>query len=112
MMTLEDFAEMALSFPESVQGSHFDTTDFRVNGKIYATLRPDKQRGVLMLAPGDQAMMRETSEPMFEPLPGYWGEKGATFVILASADPEVVRHAMAMAWRKAAPKSVSARHQL
>lgn len=112
MMTLENFADMALSFPESAQGSHFDTTDFRVNGKIFATLRPDKERGVLMLARADQAMMRENSADMFEPVPGYWGEKGATFVILASADPDVVRHAMAMAWRKAAPKSVSARHQL
>ncbi|WP_172982533.1 MmcQ/YjbR family DNA-binding protein [Phyllobacterium sp. SYP-B3895] len=112
MMTLEAFAAMAHSFPESTQGSHFGTTDFRVSNKIFATLRPEKQRGVLMLTRDDQAMMRETSADMFEPVPGGWGEKGATFVILAMAEPDVVRHAMAMAWRKAAPKSVSARHQL
>ncbi|MEK1889017.1 MAG: MmcQ/YjbR family DNA-binding protein [Phyllobacterium sp.] len=111
MLTLEAFADLARSFPESTQGSHFGTTDFRVNGKIFATLRPDKQRGVLMLTRGDQAMIRETSAEMFEPVPGGWGEKGATFVILATAEPEMVRHAIAMAWRKAAPKSVSARHQ-
>ncbi len=112
MLTLEDFAAMALSFPESTQGCHFNTTDFRVNGKIFATLRPEKQRGVLMLTRGDQALMRETSADMFEPVPGSWGEKGATFVIIGNADPEVVRHAMAMAWKKAAPKSVSVRHVL
>ena len=49
---------------------------------------------------------------MFEPVPGSWGEKGWTFVVLHSADPDAVRHAMAMAWKKAAPKSVSARHVL
>ncbi|ATU92786.1 MmcQ/YjbR family DNA-binding protein [Phyllobacterium zundukense] len=111
-MSPEAFAEMALSFPETIQGSHFDTTDFRVSGKIFATLRPEKERGVLSLSRGDQELLRETSGEMFEPVPGSWGEKGWTFVILHSADPDAVRHAMAMAWRKAAPKSVSARHVL
>ncbi|WP_091950510.1 hypothetical protein [Phyllobacterium sp. YR620] len=45
-----------------------------------------------MLTRDDQAMMRETSADMFEPVPGGWGEKGATFVILAMAEPDVVRH--------------------
>ncbi len=111
-MSPEAFAEMALSFPETIQGSHFDTTDFRVSGKIFATLRPEKERGVLSLSRGDQELLREISGEMFEPVPGSWGEKGWTFVILHSADPDAVRHAMAMAWRKAAPKSVSARHVL
>jgi len=112
MMTLEEFTEMALSFPESIQGSHFGTTDFRVNGKIFATLRPYKERGVLSLSRGDQALILETSKDMFEPVNGSWGEKGWTFVILHNADPDAVRHAMAIAWKKAAPKSVSARHVL
>ncbi|PSH64103.1 MULTISPECIES: MmcQ/YjbR family DNA-binding protein [Phyllobacterium] len=112
MMTLEEFAEMALSFPESMQGKHFSTTDFRVGGKIFATLRPDKECGVLALSPGDQALLRETSAHIFEPVPGSWGEKGWTFVMLHTADADAVRHAMAMAWKKAAPKSVSTRHVL
>ncbi len=111
-MSLEEFTEMALSFPETIQAGHFNTTDFRVNGKIFATLRPEKQRGVLLLTREDQALFRETSAEMFEPVPGRWGEKGSTFVILDSADSDVVRHAMAMAWKRAAPKLVSARHVL
>ncbi|MBZ9656291.1 MmcQ/YjbR family DNA-binding protein [Phyllobacterium lublinensis] len=111
-MKLETFAEMALSFPETIQASHLGTTDFRVNGKIFATLRPEKHRGVLSLTREDQALLRETSADMFEPVPGSWGEKGWTLVILQNADPEAVRHAMAMAWKKAAPKSLSARHML
>jgi hypothetical protein len=112
MMTLKEFAEMALSFPESTQGSHFDTVDFRVKGKIFATLRPEKQRGVLILTCEDQAMLLETSGAAFEPVPGGWGEKGSTFVILERADPDIVHHAMAIAWKKAAPKTVSTRHML
>ena len=111
-MSLEEFAEMALSFPETIQASHFNTTDFRVNGKIFATLRPEKLRGVLLLTREDQSLLRETSGDMFEPVPGSWGEKGSTYVVLDSANPYAVRHAMAIAWKKAAPKSVSARHIL
>ena len=103
---------MALSFPETVQASHFNTTDFRVSGKIFATLRPEKLRGVLLLTREDQALLRETSGEMFEPVPGSWGEKGSTYVVLNSADPDAVRHAMVMAWKRVAPKSVSARHIL
>ncbi|RCW87524.1 MmcQ/YjbR family DNA-binding protein [Phyllobacterium bourgognense] len=111
-MSLEEFAEMALSFPETIQASHFNTTDFRVNGKIFATLRPEKLRGVLLLTREDQSLFRETSKDMFEPVPGRWGENGSTYVVLDRADPEAVRHAMAIAWKRAAPKSVSARHVL
>lgn len=103
---------MALSFPETIQASHFNTTDFRVNGKIFATLRPEKLRGVLLLTREDQSLLRETSGDMFEPVPGSWGEKGSTYVVLDNADPDAVRHAMAIAWKKAAPKSVSARRIL
>jgi len=103
---------MALSFPETVQASHFNTTDFRVSGKIFATLRPEKLRGVLLLTREDQALLRETSGEMFELVPGSWGEKGSTYVVLNSADPDAVRHAMVMAWKRVAPKSVSARHIL
>lgn len=111
-MSLEEFAEMALSFPETIQASHFNTTDFRVNGKIFATLRPEKLRGVLLLTREDQSLLCETSRDMFEPVPGRWGEKGSTYVVLDSADPDAVRNAIAIAWKRAAPKSVSARHIL
>ncbi len=79
---------------------------------MFATLRPEKLRGVLLLTREDQSLLCETSRNMFEPVPGSWGEKGSTYVVLDSADPDAVRHAMAIAWKRAAPKSVSARHIL
>ncbi len=37
-MTASDFRKMALSFPEVVGSSHMDHPDFRVGGKVFATL--------------------------------------------------------------------------
>lgn len=111
-MTADEFRALALSFPESREGSHFDTADFRVSGKIFATLRPLDQRAVLKLTPDQQQLFAETSSAMFRPVKGSWGEKGWTEVLLADADAETVRHVMAIAWKSVAPKTVVKRHGL
>jgi hypothetical protein len=77
-----------------------------VRGKIFATLRPKDGRAVLKLAPDQQKLLMETSGARFAPVPGSWGLKGWTQVMLGKADEEVVRHAMSMAWRLVAPKSL------
>jgi hypothetical protein len=105
-MTGEEFRDLALSFPESLQGSHFDVTDFRVAKKIFATLREADGRAVLKVSPDEQQLLMETSPGMFEPVKGSWGLKGWTCVVLDRADEATVRHAMAMAWRSVAPKRV------
>jgi hypothetical protein len=97
---------MALDFPEAGQVGHFDVTDFRVRGKIFATLREKNGRAVLNLAPDQQKLLLETSGDQFAPVAGSWGQKGWTAVMLDKADEETVRHAMAMAWRSVAPKSL------
>jgi hypothetical protein len=106
MVTQEQFCAMALGFPEAARGSHFDVTDFRVRGRIFATLRVRDGRAVLMLKPDQQHLLMETARGMFEPVPGAWGLKGSTRVRLEATDEATLRHAMAMAWRKAAPKSL------
>jgi hypothetical protein len=105
-MTGEEFRDLALSFPESLQGSHFDVTDFLVAKKIFATLREADGRAVLKVSPDEQQLLMETSPGMFEPVKGSWGLKGWTSVVLDRADEATVRHAMAMAWRSVAPKRV------
>ncbi len=104
MLSQARFAAMALSLPEAVQGGHFDVADFRVGGRIFATLRPKDGRAVLNLSPDQQRLLLETSGEIFESVPGSWGHKGWTNVVLASADEETVRHAMTMAWRSVAPR--------
>lgn len=103
-MTADEFRAMALSFPEAGEGSHFDTADFRVGKKIFATLRESDGRAVLKLSPDEQQLLIETGRGVFVPVKGSWGAKGWTQVLLGQADAETVRHAMAFAWRSVAPK--------
>ncbi len=103
-MDQQDFRAVALGFPDAVEASHFDTADFRVRNKIFATLRAADGRAVLKLSPDEQRRVMETSPGIFEPVRGAWGLKGWTRVALDRADDAVVRHAMGMAWRSVAPK--------
>ena len=107
MMEQDEFREMALTFLEAVESSHFDTADFRVRGKIFATLRGADGRAVLKLSPDGQQLAMATSPGMFEPVGGAWGQKGWTRVELDRADAETVRHVMGMAWRSVAPKKLA-----
>ncbi|MBN9236858.1 MULTISPECIES: MmcQ/YjbR family DNA-binding protein [Phyllobacteriaceae] len=106
MLTEERFCKLALGFPEAVQSGHFDVTDFRVRGKIFATLRPKDGRAVVKLSPDEQRLLMETAAGQFEPIPGSWGQRGWTRVVLDMADEASVRHAMAMGWRSVAPKTL------
>lgn len=106
MLTTDEFVSLALSFPEAVQGRHIETDDFRVEGKIFATFRQVDSRAVLKFSPDEQKLFMETAPGMFEPVHGSWGQKGWTRVVLAKADAETVRHAMAHSWRSVAPKKL------
>ena len=105
-MTGDEFRALALTFPEATEAGHFDTADFRVRGKIFATLRAADCRAVLKLSPGEQQLLMATSPGQFEPVNGSWGLKGWTRVKLDRADEATVRHAMGFAWRSVAPKAL------
>ncbi|EHK57282.1 MmcQ/YjbR family DNA-binding protein [Allomesorhizobium alhagi] len=105
-MTADEFRALALSFPQATEGSHFDTADFRVGKKIFATLRESDGRAVLKLSPDEQQLLMETGRGIFVPIKGSWGLKGWTRIILEQADAETVRHAMAFAWKSVAPKKL------
>jgi hypothetical protein len=103
-MTADEFRALALAFTEATEGSHFDTADFRVGKKIFATLRESDGRAVLKLSPDEQQLLVETGQGIFVPIKGSWGLRGWTQVMLGRADAETVRHAMAFAWKSVAPK--------
>lgn len=91
--------------PEAVEGSHFGNADFRVEGKIFATLAlASEGYGVLLLTPEQQVGMVEDAPEIFSPVPGGWGRKGSTRVSLAKVTPDVLEAALRMAWRRKAPK--------
>jgi hypothetical protein len=103
-MTADEFRQLALSFPEVEESSHMGHPDFRVGGKIFATIAADGERGALKVTPGQQAVLTRTEPNAFEPAAGAWGRNGSTMVTFANADEATVRQALAAAWKNTAPK--------
>ena len=98
-MKPSDFRRIALSFEGAEEGSHMGSPDFRVGGKIFATLAAQKQGyGNLKLTPEQQEeFVRELPE-VFIPIAGGWGRMGMTHVSLAKANEDVVTGALRVAW--------------
>ena len=104
-MTANDFRKLALALPETEERAHMNHPDFRVAGKIFATLGyPDKSRGMVKLPPEQQHYLSKDYPEAFIPVKGAWGRRGATSVDLKAADKDVVRKAIEAAWRNTAPK--------
>jgi len=107
-MTAKDFRKLALSFPEAVESEHMGHPDFRVGGKIFATLGyPKEGWAMVKLAPIEQEMFVKAEPKAFVPVKGGWGRKGATNVVLKAAKKESVRRALAAAWSMTAPKKLA-----
>lgn len=109
-MTPAAFQKLALLLPEAAESSHFDVPDFRVAGKIFATAGRIDGKSVLKLTTDQQQLLCEAEPDMFEPVPGGWGRKGWTNLILAKADARTAKSALWMAWRNTAPKKLLKAH--
>ena len=107
-MTLDDFRRVALSLPEVIESAHMGHADVRVGKRIFATLQPEREAGVVMLKPEDQAMLVEAEPTMFTPFPGGWGKNGSTLVHLTGIDEATLRDGLIRAWRHRAPPSAIA----
>lgn len=107
-MTLDDFTRVALSLPEAVEGAHMGRTDFRVGNRIFASLHPDKDAGMVILSSEEQGLLVEAEPAMFAPVPGGWGKSGSTLIFMAAADELTLRDALIRAWRRRAPPSAIA----
>ncbi|MGA2252472.1 MmcQ/YjbR family DNA-binding protein [Terracidiphilus sp.] len=99
-MNVEDFRRIALSMDGAEEGSHMGAADFRVGGRIFATLAmQDKGYGNLMLTPEVQAGFVAEQPEVFLPVFGGWGRMGATHVVLAAADEDLLKGALHAAWK-------------
>jgi len=105
-MTPADFRRLALSFLEAIEASHMGHPDFRVAGKIFATLGPDEDWGMVKLTPQQQESFIAAQPKAFQPASGAWGQRGATIVTLRSAKKSLVKEAMSLAWHNTAPPSL------
>ena len=109
-MTPAAFRKLALSLPETEERQHMSHPDFRVAGKIFATLGyPDKTRGMVKLSPEDQHNFCKDHPQAFTPVKGTWGRRGATSVLLQAADQDVMEKAIEAAWRFNRPKRLRAK---
>ena len=104
-MTAAEFRRIALSMPEASEGAHMEHPDFRVGGKIFATLGyPNKHHGMVVLPPEEQERFIKSDSAAFTPAKGAWGLRGSTCVCLEDVDQPTLLRAMEIAWRKRAPK--------
>lgn len=105
-MTAAEFKQIALSFPGAREASHMGHPDFRVRGKIFATLgSPDDSYGVLMLTPDDQQNAMDQMPEAFTPAKGAWGRRGNTLALLHAIRPGLLDEWLERAWLNKAPNS-------
>jgi len=99
-MDISDFRRIALSLEGAEESSHMGAADFRVGGRIFATLASQSQGyGNLMLTLEQQAMFVEEQPEVFVPIAGGWGRMGATHIVLAKANEDLLAGALRTAWK-------------
>jgi len=100
-MTPADFRRLALDLEGAEEGAHMGAVDFRVGGRIFATLAHVKQGyGNLMLTPTEQAEFCAERPDVFLPVAGGWGRMGITHIRLAAATEDVMAGALHTAWKR------------
>jgi hypothetical protein len=109
-MTAADFRRIALSFDGAEEGSHMGAVDFRVGGRIFATLASiEHGYGNLMLTPEIQTGFIEDAPDIFLPVTGGWGRMGVTHIRLAKANKDLLTGALETAWRLRVAKNNAGR---
>ena len=91
---------MALALDGVIESAHMGHPDFRVNGRIFATLKADNQHGMVVLTPSEQGTFIQSYPDAFSPETGAWGRAGCTRVALKVVDEEALGEAMTLAWQR------------
>jgi hypothetical protein len=109
---VDRFRGIACGLPDAVESAHMGNPDFRVGGRIFATLSGQARgRGVLKLTPEQQAEFVAELPEVFEPVEGGWGRMGMTFLVLDRADEATMQGALTVAHRNVAAKQAAGRTQ-
>ena len=98
-MTDDEFRALALQMPGAIEDSHMGHPDFRIGGRIFATLGPKSDHGMVKLPVDEQQDFLRAHPEAFQPIKGSWGANGATRVILSATSAAEVRPAITSAWR-------------
>jgi hypothetical protein len=106
--TPSDFRRIALGLCETEERKHMNHPDFRVAGKIFATLAyPNKQFAMVKLTPTQQEDFVKSHPAAFGPVTGAWGRKGCTHILLAKSNKRALKAAILAAWRNYAPSELA-----
>jgi hypothetical protein len=106
--TPDDIRRLALALPDAAEADHHGIPSFRVRGKIFCTLHREPPRLMVKLDAEDQRNLSEGHPGVVEPVPGYWGRRGSTFVAYERADPPLIATLLQMAWTRVAPARLRA----
>ena len=108
-MTADEFRTLALALPEAVEGAHNGHADFRVGGKIFASLGvPDANFAMVKLERLEQEVAMAAAPRVYSPAAGSWGLKGSTRVYLPEAQRLDIEGSLRLAWRHLAPPRLAA----
>jgi hypothetical protein len=110
MLTAAGFRRIALGMKDAIESAHMGHPDFRVTGKIFATLHADLRTGMVKLTPDQQLELVGAHPNAFTPENGAWGRQGCTRVHLDLVDEETLGEAMTLAWQNTV-RHVAARRQ-
>src|SRR5262245_54175758 len=98
MLSTDHFRKLALALPGAIESAHVGHPDFRVNGRVFASLGyPDGDHGMVRIPVDLQEALVNESPEVFQPCPGAWGRQGCTSVKLSAGEPVMVRSALSAA---------------
>ena len=109
MLTAEQFRGIVLRMDGAIESAHMGHPDFRANGKIFATLYPDGESGMVKLTPEQQQEFMRRDSVAFVPASGAWGRQGCTTVKLRALDEDMLGEAITLAWQNTKKAGVSKR---
>jgi len=104
MVDIVFFRAAALAFPGTNEEPHFEKGSFRFKGKIFATWWEKENRAMVKLSPEDQSVFCALDGKSFSPVPGTWGQKGATFVDMGKVRKDIFKDALQLAYEGVAMK--------
>jgi hypothetical protein len=110
-MTADTFRRLALELEEALEGAHMGHPDFRVAGRIFASIHAGDATGMVQLAPEEQVALVAEQPRAFSPAAGAWGRGGSTIVHFAEADVATVRSALVLAYQRTREKATAPRRR-
>ena len=110
VVSLNEARGFATALPEVEEKSHFNQPDFRVKGKIFAVLHPERNEIMVKLSIIDQSVFCAIDNNVIYPVPGGWGRKGATLINLEKIKRSIFLDALTTAWKTTAPVKLVAKY--